>query len=107
MAGAYPVKPEKRGSTGAIVALVFGILSIALFWFPVLGFIFELVAIILGKISNKECFSNAKLAKAGFVMGIIALILGIIIIAIGLGAGAAVQTYESLPWYQRLFGKYR
>jgi hypothetical protein len=81
----------------ATAALVLGIIAIILCWFGPAGWtgaICGILAIILGAIAMKKKDGKEKLAKAGLILGIIALAAGIIIsiaCVACIGVGAALS----------------
>ena len=89
---------KKENNTWGLWSLVLGIASIILFWCPILGIIFGILAIVF---SNKqEKISYDGNAKAGKITGIIGLILSIIflvamisfVISVLIGAANTVVT---------------
>ncbi|MCL2475370.1 MAG: zinc-ribbon domain-containing protein [Chloroflexi bacterium] len=60
----------------AVASLVFGVIGLAL-----IGPIFSILAIIFGCVAKNQSFKGGQ-ATAGIVLGIIALVLGAIVIAI-------------------------
>ena len=96
-----PVKPKNGMGTAA---LVFGILAVLTFWFPVLGAVLAIVAIILGVVGRgrvrKGVATNGGVALTGLILGVLVLIVNIIISVVfgfGLfaffssGGGASLQ----------------
>ena len=72
-----------------IIALVISVFGTAYSW---VGSVCGILAIILGALGMKKNTPNAGKAKAGLILGIIALALGIIVTVacvICIGAGAA------------------
>ncbi len=80
---------EQRSLPNATASLVLGILSIpTCFCYGLLGLILGIIAIVLGKKAKKVYAENPELytgvgnAKAGYVTGVIGVILGAIYLAI-------------------------
>jgi serine/threonine protein kinase len=80
---AKKVAPVSQDSGAATAALVLGILGLFLFWFPVLGLILGVLALVLGingqKDKNGNEASNKGLGIAGIVLGSITSLIGLII----------------------------
>jgi hypothetical protein len=80
-----PVLPKEESAEGAgmskgrsIGALTCGILGLALCWVPVAGLILSIFAMALGaKARNKEFTGKRGMAVAGFIMGVIGLVVSI------------------------------
>lgn len=73
-------QPQPGGGKGlAITALVLGIIAVVLFCVPVLPWILGLLAIVLGVIAMGQAGANRPTgqAKAGLILGIVALALSI------------------------------
>ncbi|WP_444684417.1 DUF4190 domain-containing protein [Alkalicoccus luteus] len=70
---------EQQTNSRALMALIFGILSIVLFLLPIGGIIFALLGIVLGFIGRRETRANLEkgsgLALAGIICGIIGLLI--------------------------------
>jgi serine/threonine protein kinase len=82
-ATAKKVAPVSQDSGAATAALVLGILGLFLFWFPVLGLILGILALVLGingqKDKNGNEATNKGLGIAGIVLGSITSLIGLII----------------------------
>ncbi len=96
-----------EGNTPAIVALVLGIAGIigALPTFGVLGVLLGIAAIVLGvkgrrKVSQGRTAQHRGVATGGLVTGIIATLVGVVILAL-LAIGIALLS--SSPDFQREF----
>jgi membrane-bound ClpP family serine protease len=70
----------KQNNTLGIIGLVTGILALLFFCCPILGVILAVVALVCGIIAKGQ---NQKFALAGIIMGIIALLLSIGVLAVG------------------------
>ncbi|HEV2772617.1 MAG TPA: DUF4190 domain-containing protein [Thermoleophilaceae bacterium] len=86
---AHPTGSLDEGNTPAIVALVLGILGIlgAFFTFGVLGVLLGVAAIVLGvtgrrKVTRGRTRQYGGIAMGGLVTGIIATVLGVVILAL-------------------------
>ena len=89
----------------AIAALVLGIIGVVLSIFGGaygwVGSICGIIAIILGAVGMKKDDPNKGKAKAGLILGIISLVIGIIvsvacIACIGVGATALSEAFSEL-----------
>jgi serine/threonine protein kinase len=82
-ATAKKVTSVSQDSGAATAALVLGILGLFLFWFPVLGLILGILALVLGingqKDKNGNEATNKGLGIAGIVLGSITSLIGLII----------------------------
>ncbi len=93
-------QPERKrkdiaGLILSIVSLVCGIFSLGLFWYPIVGLVLGITAIITGAIAKKRV--NSGMSRAGLTMGIIGTILGFLaliawIVILILGASGAIDT---------------
>lgn len=70
------MKMEKRGLS--IASMVLGIVCCALCCVPVIAIPCGILAIVFGAIERKKC--NNKMAKTGFITGIVGLAIPIVII---------------------------
>jgi hypothetical protein len=86
----------------ATAALVLGIIAVVLSLFGPggwIGSVCGVLAIILGAIAMKNDDGKKKLAKAGLILGIVALTLGIIVTIACIaciGAGAAAVDWDEV-----------
>jgi uncharacterized membrane protein len=87
----YAPQPAKT-PTKAIVSLVLGILSL---FIPIGGLACAIIAIVLAKQANNEAHSG--IATAGFVLGIVGLVLGAIVL-IGLIAFGSLAFWAAAPY---------
>ncbi len=102
--GQPPVDNSGKGL--AIGGLVCGIIGIVTFWVPILPVVMGIIAIILGSMGKKRLPADqAGLATAGFVCGIIALIIGIIflIIWIVMFAMVGMMVSTGLNYYDWMY----
>ena len=81
------VEAAPSGSKGmSIAALVLGIISVVLFCFWYLAIPCAILAIIFGILGRKK--EKSGMATAGFVLGIVAITISIIIVIIGIAFSA-------------------
>ncbi|NJP37561.1 DUF4190 domain-containing protein [Alkalicoccus luteus] len=73
---------QQQTNSRALMALIFGILSIVLFLLPIGGIIFALLGIVLGIIGRREARANMEkgsgYALAGIICGIVGLIIPVL-----------------------------
>ena len=82
-AHAAPVGETKESSGKATAAMVLGILGVLVaLVIPIVGIIMGIIAIVFGRQAREETSSGRKSgrgkAQAGFVLGIVACVLGVI-----------------------------
>lgn len=98
--------PKPRNGMGT-AALVFGVLAILTCWFPVVGFVLGLVALILGIVGRgrvkKMQATNGGAATTGLVLGIVSVVINIIVSLVfgvglfaflGIGGGQVAGQYS-------------
>ena len=96
-----PAPAKKRDVASlvlGIVSLVSSIEGLAISWYPFVGLIGGIIAIVTGAIAKKRNPQN-KMAKAGLIMGIIATILGVLciiafIVLIALGIAGDLGSFD-------------
>ena len=71
-----PISPPRPGEGLAIASLVVGLITLTLFWIPVLNIIMSLTALILGIIAKSK--GNGGIAIAGIIIGSIVLLLSVL-----------------------------
>lgn len=72
-----PAYTEQSSGTG-VGAMVCGILSLVLCWLPIVGLVLGIVATILGGKGRRTLPPDKRgMALAGFIMGIIGMVIGI------------------------------
>lgn len=85
----------------AISSMILGILSLFLFWIPIVGFLLPLLALILGIVSLRKISKNESAGKAfsivGIVLGALFLIVGLLISFASLALFGALNFDKSLP----------
>lgn len=93
-AGPHPM--QRRNGIG-VAALVVGIVSLLLCWFPVVGFILGVVALVFGIVGTRRTArreaDNHGQAIAGLVLGVIAALVGILSTAVVVRAWPDLHTY--------------
>ncbi len=86
-----------------IVSLASSIESLVFCWYPFVGLIGGIIAIITGAIAKKRNPAN-KMAKAGLIMGIIAAVLGVIcivlwvVLIVAAAEGSFGDVFAGLPY---------
>lgn len=72
---------QSQSSGSGVGAMVCGIIGLVLCWVPIIGLILSIVALALGAKGRKTLpLDKRGMATAGFVMGIIGMVIGIIYI---------------------------
>ena len=91
----YPDAPPQTGNGYAITALVMGLVSIVVFWFPFVDWVLAAVAIIFGAVgistAGRRGGAGKGMAVAGLVLGLVTAVLGIIFWAVIYGGFAGSQ----------------
>ncbi len=64
--------------TKGVLALVFGIVSLVLFFVPILGLLFGIAAVVLGFLSRKSEPAANTLARWGIILGFAGIALSIV-----------------------------
>ena len=95
--------------TSSIIALIAGILSVLCCWFPAVGFLLSIAAIVLGiiefnKIKKGESSAKGRgMSMAGIILGGAALVLGviylIIFIILGISGGVLGGLFDYFNYY--------
>jgi hypothetical protein len=89
-AAGYGGAGAPRNDTKAVLALVLGVAGVLLGWCCFLFGAASIAAIILGRISEREiaasrgALSGAGMARAGFVLGIVGLVLTLVALAVSI-----------------------
>ena len=97
-----PAYTEQTAPSGAGVgAMVCGIISLVLFWVPIVGLVLGIIATILGGKGRQTLPPDKRgMSLAGFIMGIIGMAIGIIILVVLIIAvvafGSAVSILGSM-----------
>ncbi len=77
-----PQNNQKNGAGTA--ALILGIIGLCLFWLWFIGLILGIIAVILGAVAYWGKWKDAKLGLAGFILGLITIIIVIVFFVIAI-----------------------
>lgn len=92
-----PAQPAKKETNGlSIASLVTGILSVTCCCGSILGIILSIVAIVLGAISKKQQKENNTMALVGIILGAVGIVIAIVCLVLGFGAGIIAGITESV-----------
>ncbi len=81
----YPPPIPRPGNGMATAGMVNGIISVVLFWLPIIGWILAVLGIVFGGIGISRANSGARgkgMAISGVVLGIASLVLYVVFAAI-------------------------
>lgn len=82
----YPYAPPQTGNGYAIAALVLGLVSLILSWFPGVDWVLAALAIIFGAVGISTAARRGGvgrgMAMAGLVLGVVTAVLGIIFLVV-------------------------
>ena len=104
-----PLTPEQQShNKQSITAMVLGILSIVVTWFPFVGLVLAIVGLTMSRSNRKFAeahgFKENSMNTAGYVTSVVGLIAGIIsilvtilIIVFGVAAFANIVRVNGLP----------
>ena len=104
-----PLTPEQQShNKQAVTAMVLGIVSLVVVWFPLVGLVLAIVGLTMSRSNRRFAdahgFKENSMNTAGYVTSVVGLILGIItilvtilIIAFGVVALAGLWQYTDLP----------
>ena len=104
-----PLTPEQQShNKQSVTAMVFGILSLIVRWFTLVGLVLAIVGLTMSRSNRKFAeahgFKENNMNTAGYVTSIVGLILGILtivvtilVIAFGFVALAGVWQYTDMP----------
>jgi hypothetical protein len=85
-AAPYPYAPPQSGNGFAVTALVLGLISLFLSWFPGVDWVLGALAIIFGAVgistARRRGGTGMGMAIAGLVLGVVTAVLGIIFWAV-------------------------
>ena len=107
-----PLTPEQQShNKQSVTAMVLGIVSLIVTWFPIIGLVLAIVGLTMSRSNRKFAeahgFKENSMNTAGYVTSVVGLILGIItilvtilIIVLGFVAFAGFVHHTDLP---RLF----
>jgi TRAP-type C4-dicarboxylate transport system permease small subunit len=83
---AYPFAPPQTGNGYAIAALVLGLVSLILSWFPGVNWVLAALAIIFGAVgistAGRRGGVGRGMAMAGLVLGVVTAVLGIVFLVV-------------------------
>ena len=104
-----PLTPEQQShNKQSVTAMVLGILSLIVTWFPLVGLVLAIVGLTMSRSNRRFAeahgFKENNMNTAGYVTSIVGLILGILtivvtilVIAFGFVALAGVWQYTDMP----------
>ena len=104
-----PLTPEQQShNKQAVTAMVLGIVSLVVVWFPLVGLVLAIVGLTMSRSNRRFAdahgFKENSMNTAGYVTSVVGLILGIItilvtilIIVLGFVAFAGMMHYTDLP----------
>ena len=85
-AAPYPYAPPQTGNGYAVTALVLGLISLFLSWFPGVDWVLGALAIIFGAVgistARRRGGAGRGMAIAGLVLGVVTVVLGLIFYAV-------------------------
>lgn len=92
----------------SVTAMVLGIVSIVLMWFPIVGLVLAIIGLTMSRSNRRFAeahgFKENNMNTAGYVTSVVGLIAGILtilltvlIIAFGIVAFAGLMQYTDLP----------
>ena len=92
-----PAQSAKKDSNGlAIGSLVTGILSVTCCCGNFVGIALSIAAIVLGIVSKKQQSENNTMAVIGIILGAVGIVLFIVSLVLGFGAGILAGVAESM-----------
>ena len=99
-----PLTPEQQShNKQSITAMVLGILSIVVTWFPFVGLVLAIVGLTMSRSNRKFAeahgFKENSMNTAGYVtsvVGLVALVLAVGVLLVGRRAGLAARDLVSL-----------
>ena len=104
-----PLTPEQQShNKQSITAMVLGIVSLVVTWFPVIGLVLAIVGLTMSRSNRRFAeahgFKENSMNTAGYVTSVVGLIAGILsivvtilVIAFGIAAAAGIWNYVVLP----------
>ena len=104
-----PLTPEQQShNKQSVTAMVLGIVSLVVVWFPLVGLVLAIVGLTMSRSNRRFAdahgFKENSMNTAGYVTSVVGLILGIItilvtilIIVLGIVAFAGMMHYTDLP----------
>ena len=104
-----PLTPEQQShNKSSVTAMVLGIVSLVVTWFPVVGLVLAIVGLTMSRSNRRFAeahgFKENSMNTAGYVTSVVGLIAGILsivvtilVIAFGIAAAAGIWNYVVLP----------
>ena len=104
-----PLTPEQQShNKQSVTAMVLGIVSLVVTWFPVVGLVLAIVGLTMSRSNRRFAeahgFKENSMNTAGYVTSVVGLIAGILsivvtilVIAFGIAAAAGIWNYVVLP----------
>lgn len=104
-----PLTPEQQAhNKSSVTAMVLGIVSLVVTWFPVVGLVLAIVGLTMSRSNRRFAeahgFKENSMNTAGYVTSVVGLIAGILsivvtllVIAFGIAAAAGLWHYIVLP----------
>ncbi len=104
-----PLTPEQQAhNKSSVTAMVLGIVSLVVTWFPVVGLVLAIVGLTMSRSNRRFAethgFKENSMNTAGYVTSVVGLIAGILsivvtilVIAFGIAAAAGIWNYIVLP----------
>ncbi len=101
--------PEQQAhNKSSVTAMVLGIVSLVVTWFPVVGLVLAIVGLTMSRSNRRFAeahgFKENSMNTAGYVTSVVGLIAGILsivvtilVIAFGIAAAAGIWNYVVLP----------
>ncbi len=104
-----PLTPEMQShNKSAVTAMVLGIVSLVVTWFPVVGLVLAIVGLTMSRSNRKFAeahgFKENSMNTAGYVTSIVGLVAGVltiiltvVIVVVSVAAAAGIWQYVVLP----------
>ena len=104
-----PLTPEMQShNKSSVTAMVLGIVSLVVTWFPVVGLVLAIVGLTMSRSNRKFAeahgFKENSMNTAGYVTSIVGLVAGVltiiltvVIVVVSVAAAAGIWQYVVLP----------
>jgi len=104
-----PLTPEMQShNKSSVTAMVLGIVSLVVTWFPVVGLVLAIVGLTMSRSNRKFAeahgFKENSMNTAGYVTSIVGLVAGVLtiiltvaIVVVSVAAAAGIWQYIVLP----------
>ena len=104
-----PLTPEMQShNKSSVTAMVLGIVSLVVTWFPVVGLVLAIVGLTMSRSNRKFAeahgFKENSMNTAGYVTSIVGLVAGVLtiiltvaIVVVSVAAAAGIWQYVVLP----------